>query len=44
VLSFVGVGNGLVRAWLLVPETFFPRAVAPRIWQLLVAGWRYGSG
>ncbi|HLZ22288.1 MAG TPA: TetR family transcriptional regulator [Ktedonobacterales bacterium] len=40
-LSFVGVGNGLVRAWLLVPETFSPRAVAPRIWNLLLAGWRY---
>ena len=39
-LSFVGVGNGLVRAWLLVPETFSPRAVAPRIWKLLLAGWR----
>ena len=39
-LSFVGVGNGLVRAWLLVPETFSPRTVAPRIWNLLLAGWR----
>lgn len=42
-LSFVGVGNGLVRAWLLVPETFSPRAVAPRIWNLLLAGWRYSE-
>lgn len=40
VLSFVGVGNGLVRAWLLVPDTFLPRAIAPRIWQLMIAGWR----
>lgn len=40
VLSFVGTGNGLVRAWLLVPETFLPRAIAPRIWHLMVAGWR----
>ncbi|HEX8032355.1 MAG TPA: TetR family transcriptional regulator [Ktedonobacterales bacterium] len=40
VLSFVGTGNGLVRAWLLVPDTFMPRAIAPRIWQLMVAGWR----
>ena len=40
VLSFVGAGNGLVRAWLLVPDTFSPRAVAPRIWNLMVAGWR----
>ncbi len=39
-LSFVGVGNGLVRAWLLVPETFSPTAIAPRIWRLLVGGWR----
>jgi hypothetical protein len=39
-LTFVGVGNGLVRAWLLVPDTFFPQAIAPRIWSLLVAGWR----
>ncbi len=39
-LTFVGAGNGLVRAWLLVPDTFFPQAVAPRIWALLVAGWR----
>lgn len=38
-LSFVGAGNGLVRAWLLVPETFSPRALAPRIWALLAAGW-----
>src|SRR6266851_938275 len=38
-LSFVGAGNGLVRAWLLVPETFSPRALAPRIWSLLAAGW-----
>ena len=43
-LTFVGAGNGLVRAWLLVPETFFPRAVAPRIWSLLVAGWQHASG
>ncbi|MGH2515291.1 MAG: TetR family transcriptional regulator [Ktedonobacterales bacterium] len=42
-LSFVGVGNGLVRAWLLVPETFSPRTVAPRIWTLLLAGWRYAE-
>lgn len=41
-LTFVGVGNGLVRAWLLVPETFSPRSVAPRIWNLMVAGWRDG--
>ncbi|MGZ3582327.1 MAG: TetR family transcriptional regulator [Ktedonobacterales bacterium] len=40
VLSFVGTGNGLVRAWLLVPDTFVPRAIAPRIWQLMIAGWR----
>lgn len=40
VLNFVGVGNGLVRAWLLVPDTFLPRAIAPRIWHLMVAGWR----
>jgi TetR/AcrR family acrAB operon transcriptional repressor len=40
VLSFVGTGNGLVRAWLLVPDTFMPRAIAPRIWQLMIAGWR----
>jgi TetR/AcrR family acrAB operon transcriptional repressor len=39
-LTFVGAGNGLVRAWLLVPETFFPQAIAPRIWALLLAGWR----
>ena len=39
-LTFVGAGNGLVRAWLLVPDTFLPQAVAPRIWALLVAGWR----
>ncbi|MGO8946179.1 MAG: TetR family transcriptional regulator [Ktedonobacterales bacterium] len=38
-LTFVGAGNGLARAWLLVPDTFFPQAVAPRIWALLVAGW-----
>ena len=43
-LSFVGVGNGLVRAWLLVPETFSPRAMAPRIWSLVLAGWRNASG
>jgi TetR/AcrR family transcriptional regulator, acrAB operon repressor len=42
-LSFVGAGNGLVRAWLLVPDTFSPRAVAPRIWKLLLAGWRYAD-
>jgi TetR/AcrR family acrAB operon transcriptional repressor len=42
-LSFVGAGNGLVRAWLLVPDTFSPRAVAPRIWMLLLAGWRYAD-
>ncbi|WIG57697.1 MAG: hypothetical protein OJF49_000442 [Ktedonobacterales bacterium] len=42
-LSFVSAGNGLVRAWLLVPETFFPRTIAPRIWQVLVAGWRHAS-
>ena len=42
-LSYVGVGNGLVRAWLLVPETFSPRAVAPRIWDLLLAGWRHAN-
>lgn len=42
-LSFVGAGNGLVRAWLLVPETFSPRAIAPRIWALLVAGWRHAE-
>ena len=40
-LTFVGAGNGLVRAWLLVPDTFFPQAIAPRIWSLLVAGWRH---
>jgi len=39
-LTFVGVGNGLVRAWLLVPDTFVPQAIAPRIWSLLLAGWR----
>jgi TetR/AcrR family transcriptional regulator, acrAB operon repressor len=39
-LTFVGAGNGLVRAWLLVPDTFFPHAIAPRIWSLLIAGWR----
>jgi TetR/AcrR family acrAB operon transcriptional repressor len=39
-LQFTGVGSGLVRAWLLVPETFSPRAVAPRIWTLLLAGWK----
>ena len=43
-LSYVGVGNGLVRAWLLVPETFSPQAVAPRIWDLLLAGWRHAEG
>lgn len=42
-LAFVGVGNGLVRAWLLVPETFSPRGIAPRIWALLVAGWRHSE-
>src|SRR5215469_2755764 len=42
-LSFVGAGGGLVRAWLLVPDTFSPRAVAPRIWTLLLAGWRYAD-
>jgi TetR/AcrR family transcriptional regulator, acrAB operon repressor len=40
-LSFVSAGTGLVRAWLLVPETFLPRAIAPRIWALLVAGWQH---
>src|SRR5215469_1728326 len=40
-LSFVSAGTGLVRAWLLVPETFLPRAIAPRIWTLLVAGWQH---
>ena len=39
-LLFVGAGSGLVRAWLLVPETFSPRVVAPRIWSMLLAGWR----
>lgn len=39
VLSFVGTGNGLVRAWLLVPDTFVPRAIAPRVWRLMIAGW-----
>lgn len=39
-LEFVGAGNGLVRAWLLVPETFSPRAMAPRIWNMLLAGWQ----
>ena len=39
-LSLVGAGNGLVRAWLLTPETFSPRAIAPRIWQMLLAGWQ----
>ena len=39
-LTFVGVGSGLVRAWLLVPETFSPRAIAPRLWRMLVAGWK----
>ncbi len=43
-LSFVSAGTGLVRAWLLVPETFLPRAIAPRLWALLVAGWRHASG
>ena len=42
-LTFVGAGNGLVRAWLLVPDTFFPQAIAPRIWLLLVAGWRHAA-
>lgn len=42
-LSLVGAGNGLVRAWLLVPDTFSPRTLAPRIWSLLVAGWRAAS-
>ena len=42
-LTFVGVGNGLVRAWLLVPDTFFPQAIAPRIWTLLVAGWQHAT-
>ena len=42
-LSFVGAGSGLVRAWLLVPETFSPRAIAPRIWRVLEAGWK-GAG
>ena len=42
-LTFVGAGNGLVRAWLLVPDTFFPQAIAPRIWSLLVAGWRHSA-
>ena len=41
-LLFVGTGNGLVRAWLLVPETFAPSVIAPRIWDLLVAGWQHG--
>lgn len=39
-LLFVGAGNGLVRACLLVPETFSSRAMAPRIWGMLLAGWR----
>jgi hypothetical protein len=39
-LTFVGAGNGIVRAWLLVPETFSPRKMALRIWDLLLAGWR----
>jgi TetR/AcrR family acrAB operon transcriptional repressor len=39
-LTYVAVGNGLVRAWLLVPDTFVPRVIAARIWGLLVAGWR----
>ncbi|HEX6798682.1 MAG TPA: TetR family transcriptional regulator [Ktedonobacterales bacterium] len=43
-LSFVSAGTGLVRAWLLVPETFLPRAIAPRIWTLLVAGWQNARG
>lgn len=43
-LSFVSAGTGLVRAWLLVPETFLPRAIAPRIWTLLVAGWQHARG
>jgi TetR/AcrR family transcriptional regulator, acrAB operon repressor len=42
-LTFVGAGSGLVRAWLLVPETFSPRAIAPRIWRVLEAGWK-GAG
>ena len=42
-LSFVSAGTGLVRAWLLVPETFLPRAIAPRIWTLLVAGWQHAQ-
>lgn len=43
-LTFVGAGNGIVRAWLLVPETFSPRRMAPRIWDLLLAGWRGADG
>ncbi len=39
-LSFVGVGSGLTRAWLLIPDTFSPRAIAPHIWAILVTGWR----
>ncbi len=39
-VSFVGAGSGLVRAWLLVPETFSPRAIAERIWRVLEAGWK----
>ena len=39
-LSFVGIGSGLTRAWLLVPDTFSPRELAPRIWAILVTGWR----
>ena len=42
-LTFVGTGSGLVRAWLLVPDTFSPRALAPRIWRLLVAGWQHAE-
>lgn len=41
-LTYVAAGNGLTRAWLLVPDTFSPRAIAPRIWAMLLAGWQSG--
>lgn len=42
-LTFVAAGTGLTRAWLLVPDTFSPRALAPRIWTMLLGGWRSGG-
>ncbi len=41
-LTFVATGTGLTRAWLLVPDTFSPGAIAPRIWTMLLGGWRSG--